>query len=406
MNKHIKLLFASALAIAAASSCVQLGDKFDPDREAIVIGGLEKGSLIVFPVEEAPASFAFTINATGPVKVDTEVSLAIDNSLLEEFNKKNVSSYESLPETDLELSETSVVISEGQVASKPVYVKLTTFEHFADGSTYVIPVTITSVKGELEPLEAERTIYLKISRTLILSSIDINNAGFSSTFVYSDDKMKSMGNYTIEIKIYPYSWNGMTPSLSRLCSFGDKNNGGSLLYRFGEKNAEDVLQIKTPGGELISNTHYELNKWTMLSVVYNGSNIALFNDGVKDVDNASNAEDLKWQCIELGMSWTDYGSKQLYHGRISEVRVWDRALTSGEIKAGLCGVPANSEGLVAYYKFNEKDGTVFVDATGNGYDMDWAKSVREFKDGEGNKPNPSAANYINRIADDKNKCSN
>ncbi len=406
MNKHIKLLFASALAIAAASSCVQLGDKFDPDREAIVIGGLEKGSLIVFPVEEAPASFSFTVNATGPVSVDTEVSLAVDNSLLEEFNKKNVSSYEALPETDSELSETTVVIAEGQVSSKPVSVKLKTLEHFQDGSTYVIPVTITSVKGDIEPLAAERTIYLKISRTLILGSIDMNNASFSSTFVFDDDKMKDMGNYTIEIKIFPYSWNGMTPDLSRLCSFGDKNNGGSLLYRFGEKNAEDVLQLKTPGGELISNTHYELNKWTMLSVVYNGSNIALFNDGVKDVDNASGAEALKWQCIELGMSWTTYQSKQLYHGRITEVRVWDRALTSGEIKAGLCGVPSNSEGLVAYYKFNEDGGTVFKDATGHGYDMDWAKSVREFTDGEGNRPNPGAADHIVRIADDKNKCSN
>lgn len=409
MNNYIKIFFATALSAMALTSCVQPGDKFDPNREVLVVSGIEKGALVKFPVETAPASYPVVISTTGPVEKDVKVKIAVDNSLVEEYNKKNTSSYATLPETDYELSADEVTIPAGKASSNVVTVTLKSFDNFKDGTSYVIPVTIVSSDSNLEPLAAERTIYLRISRTLIHSSIDMNNSNFSSTFVFADDLKKEMSNYTFEIKVYPYSWNGMTPNLSRLCSFGDKNNGNSLLYRFGEKGETpvgDQLQVKTPAGELVSSHKYELNKWTMISVVYNGSNIALFNDGEKDVDNASPNEAMVWQCVELGMSWTTYRQTQLYHGRIAELRVWDRALTSGEIKAGLCGVPSDAEGLVAYFKFNENGGTVFKDASGHGYDMDWAKSVREYTDGEGNKPNPDAAKYINRVADDKNKCAN
>lgn len=408
MNKYIKL-FLSVAACGLVLSACQPGDRFNPDRNVLVVNGVEKNTLVKFAVEEAPASYPIIINCTGTVKEDVKVKIAVDNSLVEAYNKKHTAAYGALPAEDIELSTDEVLIPAGKASSNIAKITLKSFENFKDGTTYVIPVSIVSSDSDIEILDAERTIYLRISRTLTHSSIDINNANFSSTFVYADNLKKEMSNYTFEIKVYPYSWNGMTPNLSRLCSFGNKDNGGSLLYRFGEKgetNVGDQLQVKTPAGELVSNTKYELNKWTMVSVVYNGSNIALYNDGEKDVDNASSNEAIVWQCVELGMSWTTYRQTQLYHGRIAELRVWDRALTSGEIKAGLCGVPADAEGLVAYYKFNEPSGTVFKDATGHGYDMDWAKSVREVTDGAGNTLNASAANYIKRIADDNNKCAN
>lgn len=409
MNKYIKFIFAVALSGIALTACNQKGDLFNPNREVLVVNGTDKGALIKFPVEEAPASYPVIINSTGAVKKDVKVKIAIDNSLLEDYNKKNTSAYAPVPEGDAVLSTDEVVIPAGKASSNTATVTIKTFKNFKDGTTYVVPVTIVSSDSDLELLDAERTIFLRISRTQLLGSIDIDNSNFSSTFVFADALRKDMANYTYEIKVYPYRWNGMTPNLSRLCSFGDKDNGKALLYRFGEKGETQVgdqLQVKTPGSELVSTHKYELNTWTMISVVYNGSNIALYNDGEKDVDNASPNEAVKWQCIELGMSWTSYRSTQLYHGRIAEIRVWDRALTSGEIKAGLCGVPTDAEGLVAYFKFDEPSGNVFKDATGHGYDMDWSKSMREVTDGAGMTPNPDAAKAIKRVTDDNNKCAN
>ena len=46
-------------------------------------------------------------------------------------------------------------------------------------------------------------------------------------------------------------------------------------------------------------------------------------------------------------------------------------LSPSEIAGGLCGVDPQSDGLVGYWKFNEGEGHIFHDASGNGLDMDW-----------------------------------
>lgn len=406
MKKTIKIFLAAVAGVIAVSAC-QKGDHFDANREVIVFGGAEKSSLITMPVDDVvPVVHTFTINATGKLESDARIELAIDNSLIDSYNASHKTNYFALPENVVKLDSTYVNIAQGKASSAPNRLSLTSLDCFEDGKNYMIPVTIKSVSGtSMEVLEAERTIYVRIARTLTLSAIDMDNAGFSSEFVFADNLQKDLDQYTFEIKIYPYRWNGMTPNLSRLCAFKSADDKNSLLYRFGEKNDVDILQVKTISGELISNTHYEANKWTMLSVVYDGSNIGLYNDGVKDVDNASSSESFKFGRIELGMAWTNYGSAQLYHGRVAEIRVWDRALSSSEIKGGLCGVPANSEGLVAYYKFNETSGSVFKDATGHGYDMDWDNSVREVSDGGGLVPQHKG-DQIRRVKDALNKCAN
>lgn len=412
MKKTIKIFLAAVAGILAVSAC-QEGDKFDPTKEVIVFGGAEKSPLITMAVdEEVPVVHTFTINATGKLDSDAKIELAIDNSLVDEYNAKNKTNYYSLPENILALDSTYVYINKGKASSAPNHVTLKSISNFEDGKNYMIPVTIKSVSGtNLDVLEAERTIYLRIARTITLSAIDMDNASFSSEFVFDEKLQKELDQYTFEIKIYPYRWNGTTPNLSRLCAFKSADDKNSLLYRFGEKtngvgdNFDDVLQVKTISGELIANAKYETNKWTMLSLTYDGSSIALYNDGVKDIDNASSGEAFTFGRIELGMAWTSYGSAQLYHGRVTEIRVWDRALSSSEIKGGLCGVPANSEGLVAYYKFNETSGSVFKDATGHGYDMDWDQSVREVSDGAGLSIQHKG-DQINRVKDALNKCAN
>jgi len=105
------------------------------------------------------------------------------------------------------------------------------------------------------------------------------------------------------------------------------------------------------------------------------------------------------------MSWTSYGSSQRFSGRICEMRVWDYPRTKAQIKESLCAVDPSSEGLRAYWRFNQESGTTFIDETGHGYDMDWTKSIKEFTDGGGYQPNPSAANSISWVKDDVNKCS-
>lgn len=402
MKKVIKytLAVAAVLVLAACSK-----DGITPGQDVIVMNGTSVNTLVSFGIEDTvPVTYPVSVLSTGKVSEDVKVEIAIDNSLVESYNKANRTALYALPETDIELDSSYVTIPKGKASSAVNHLTLKSLANFEAGKTYMVPVTIKSTSSGTV-LEAERTIYIRIAQTVIHSSIDINNANFSSNYIFPDDLAVNLSNYTFEIKIYPYSWNGMTPNLSRLCAFEDKNEKNALLYRFGEKEGEDRLQVMTPGGNVVSNTKYQLNRWTMISVVYDGSAVALYNDGVFDVSTASTSGATTFQRVELGMSWTSYCSSQLYHGRVAEIRVWDKALSASEIKGGLCGVASDSEGLVAYYRFDESGGSIFKDATGHGYDMDWSKSVREVTEGAGLVTQDKSA-YIVRVKDDNNKCVN
>ncbi|MDD4193046.1 MAG: hypothetical protein PHI28_17055, partial [Mangrovibacterium sp.] len=101
---------------------------------------------------------------------------------------------------------------------------------------------------------------------------------------------------------------------------------------------------------------------------------------------------------DSGNPGNSYPYKQRFLGRIAEIRLWNRPLTTGELQLGICGVDPQSNGLVAYWKLNEGEGNIFKDATGNGFDMDWSKAWQ-------NDQQYDKSSYVNWLFDDKNKCS-
>jgi len=60
-----------------------------------------------------------------------------------------------------------------------------------------------------------------------------------------------------------------------------------------------------------------------------------------------------------------------YIGNLKNVSYWNRALSYTEL-SNLCNntmvLQGDEFGLVAYWKFNEKSGSIFYDSTGNGHD--------------------------------------
>jgi hypothetical protein len=190
------------------------------------------------------------------------------------------------------------------------------------------------------------------------------------------------------------------------------------MLRFGE-NGQDInsLQIVSPGGNIISKTRFEVNTWYTLSLAFDGSALKFYVNGVLDSELGADCSNV-FQRFELGMSYgTGYAQKQRFLGRIAEVRVWDRALSTGEIQLGLCAVDAaTAEGLKAYWRMNDGEGHIFHDATGNGYDMDWSHTVRDRNNSDdgydkNSDGTPVIYDYSSEVGsawvfDDKNKCLN
>lgn len=161
---------------------------------------------------------------------------------------------------------------------------------------------------------------------------------------------------------------------------------GRFLIRHGD-NMDNYKQWELVCG-LTSNGEFKLRsskdlpggEWTHIAVVLDGTNATLYQDGenvgtsalddkIYDVDLTAAFDGWEQpQSFHLGRS---YNNARDFCGNMSEVRVWNRALTQDEIKAKdhFYTVDPSSEGLVAYWKMNEGSGTTFKDYTSNGNDM-------------------------------------
>lgn len=380
------------------TACNSEGDDFDYNKSALFISGTENNPVVKFVVEDTPASYTVTVQSTKVVNQDVTVDLAIDPSKVDEYNAQNTTNYFAIPENAVQLDQTQVKIEAGTAISSAATVKVVSTEDFVEGRTYLIPVTIKSISaGDVIP--TSKTIFLRVSRVLNFFAIQANY-GASSNFIF--DQAIPLTNLTYEVKIYPQGLNRRNYP-QRFLALEQEDESQSLLLRFNEANSDNKLQVILAGNRFISNTEFENGQWYLLSFVYDGSTISMYVNGVLDTSVGASISGINFKRYEMGMSYQGYNSQQFFSHRFCELRIWDRALSPSEIVGGMCGVDPQSDGLKAYWKFNEGTGHVFTDATGNGRDMDWSKTKRAIS-GDNLSDTPNAANSINWVKDDINKC--
>ncbi len=401
-----KSIFNILLLLAVGvlfNACNSEGDKFDYQKVGLLITGTEQVPVQRFTVDELPASYAVTVKATRRCPKDVTLRLAIDTALVRNYNATHGTAYYAVPPSSVMLEDSEVTIKQGEALSTAAQVKVVNTDGFIEGATHVIPVTIQQVNGEGgEVIESSRTIFLQISRIISFYSLE-NNQNASSNYIFPDDKMVNLTNYTIEFKVFSYVF-GNVGNIKRVLAIEGKNEEEANMFRFGENGSAggDILQWVLPGGRCFSSTHFKTNRWYLVSCTYDGSTFKMYVDGVEDAQASGTGKATPFQRFELGMSWGNYRNSQFFQGRLCEVRLWNRALTASEIAMGFAGVNTHSEGLVAYWKMNEGEGHIFHDATGHGYDMDWTDTWRDDKE-NGVLVAHDYSNYIKWVKDDHNK---
>ena len=403
--KAIRILNINVVALLALllTACSD-GENMNYAKNGLLVSGTEQVVLQKFVVEDTPASYAVTVKSTRQVESDVQVDLAIDPTLVDAYNAANGTSFYAIPAAAVELQNSTVTIGKGQAISTAATVRVVSTEQFEEGRTYVIPVTIKQAHGDVsEVIEASRTIFLKVSRVLKFAALQ-NNANASSNFIFADNLRRDLTAWTVEFKFYSDGF-GRVGDIKRVLAIEGKGEEEANMFRFGENGSAggDILQWVLPGGRAFSTTHFQPNRWYLVSCTYDGSTYNMFVDGVLDATTSVSGHVCPFQRFELGMSWGGYRNSQFFSGRIAEVRLWDRALATSEIATGLCSVDPKSAGLVAYWKMNEGEGHILRDATGHGYDMDWTTTSRDDRE-NGVMVDHDYSQYIQYVTDDNNKC--
>ena len=134
-------------------------------------------------------------------------------------------------------------------------------------------------------------------------------------------------------------------------------------------------------GAVAGNTTINSGNWTHVAVTKDGNNIKLYVNGMLDASGTLTKTNVPSQFnIAFLPHYNTY-----FQGQIDEIRIWNDVRTETEIRENMTkSLVGNEANLVAYYRFNEGDGTTLYDYTSNGYNgaltnmdasSDWVSST-------------------------------
>lgn len=159
---------------------------------------------------------------------------------------------------------------------------------------------------------------------------------------------------------------------------------GKFLLRMGDVgNQLTNLQIATEYGNYNCPFVCEANTWYHIAVVFQNRKAYIYFDGelVGESQEFNYYNYYYLDSVNLSPEWSyePYGNRCFWvgysyennrdtYGQMTEIRIWNKALTAEEINAEnhFYTVDPNSEGLFSYWPFTAGEGDYIEDATGNG----------------------------------------
>lgn len=314
-----------------------------------------------------------------PQEEDVTATFAADYSKILDFCKiLSLDSVERLPEGCYRITDAESVIKAGGVKGTDVTIEFCNLESLDRTVEYCLPVSLVSTDGA-EILNGERTKYYYF-REGALIDVAMDMTGFCCWPEWGNyTKVEDLKTFTFEALVNVKSFNR---EISTLMGIED-----NFLLRLGDSGI-DPDQIQIASSKKLTSNHLTLrrSKWYHIAVTFdegyvnvylNGNPVPLeaSDAGVSSVNfRVPHSDEMggKPRCFWIGYS---YDKQRPLDALISEVRIWNKTLTQEAIKEvnHFYSVDPDSDGLVAYWKFNEGTGSVVKDWSVGGNDLTISK---------------------------------
>jgi len=322
-----------------------------------------------------------TVEATGYVEAQmskveaqpVEVTFFANPSKVADYNAIYSEKYLELPEKFYNIPEPVVTIPAGGNSTGKVAVNFINLTELDVTSTYILPVSMDCSFGAL----SDNTYYFIIKEASLVSVVADMTKNYA---VYAAGNqaplMSGLTQITVEALLNPIDFPNMLATVMGI--------EGGFLVRIGDAGIPaNQLQLATSSGNVTDAAWtFDTNRWTALSLTYDtatGETKVYFNGVQKGATQYCGFRGpINWNTASGDI--TDgprgfyvgyaYDANRYFNGSMSELRVWNRVLTKEEINEPFhaYGVPADSPGLVAYWKMDEGAGNTIHDYA-NGYDL-------------------------------------
>lgn len=320
---------------------------------------------------------SITIRVAQPAAQDTKIKLSLDPSVLDNFNRRNATEYETAPAEYVEF-EQEAVIPAGS-ASVEIPVSITAFEG-TSGVEYAVPFKLESVQG-VDVSQGAGSFVITLGQQLIQKCPQF----------YYDNAMKMNWDATVTLPNLTLEWwarvvntrgnGGFTINNQALFAF---QSNYELYVRFGDvvysdaygRNLYNFLQIKTLGIDANydsgdpNDKPLPWGKWIHFAHTYDSGSgeVVLYVDGTEV--NRTKAEAGKvFEMTGLNMCASGINYFRDYI-EMAQVRLWKTTRTADQINKFMNkSVRYTDPNLVFYLPMNEGEGSVLHDVTGNGHDV-------------------------------------
>lgn len=382
MKKKYVLFYSAMLFLAGSfTSCSEDLENYDSK----IYSSVE--TLSPFYVEEEMITESRFVKASiaKPLDFDVTFSYVADASLVGEYNTSYSDNAEMLPSAYYEIPEPNAKIAAGKIESNEVEIIFKDLQNLDKSKVFVLPVTIQN--ANIDVLASKRTTFFVLKEaSLVNFSANLKENSVRFNFKNAAP-LNGLTELTAEalIKVDAFA-DGRGANISTVMGVE-----GHFLIRFGDSAPNDQIQIAAKGENLTSSDWVcKAGEWAHIAVTYSQATntVQVYINGKKRTEQVftSFKGPVNWGKYfeeETGDDtrsfWIGYSYEESRYldGDVCECRVWNRVLTEDEIKAEnhFYKVAPNSEGLIAYWKFNEGSGNEIKDYSSNGNDGKASKGL-------------------------------
>lgn len=283
-------------------------------------------------------------------------------SLVTDYNMSYGKEAQAFPDEMCMIENPKVVIASGNIESEAVTVRFSGMEKLNDDVQYVMPIELADVEGA--GLLGSRAKVFFVFKGKSLINVVANMSGNRAWPDWNNaGPVTNMDKFTLEALVYG---NKFDKEISTIMGIEDV-----FLVRIGDATIpSNQIQISSTdnknGAEKITSSDLKLetDRWYHVAVTFEKGNVAVYLNGKRKVTGKlyrtninfgvahSDESDGQARCFWIGYS---YNNNRGLDGNISEVRIWNRALTEDEINAEnhFYTVEPDANGLVAYWKFDD-----------------------------------------------------
>lgn len=356
MKKIVMTLFGALLLAGCQNELYTESQKDNGSGQGAYIAA--EGPIQIF-VEEGREYFIKDVKVGLTVKEDKafDVPLIVgDQTQLDEYNKKNNTSYLMLPPEMYEMP--TVMNFKPNLAMQSIPVSLKNLKFSLKGD-YALPIRLSN--GSAYPIPGEEEALLILEKRTRTKVLLMNGSGSESDKMFPQDfKVKQ---WTMEAMVKRSAYNANNRSIGGTKLVANAGPHDEIYTRFGDVTIDpNQLQIKTGSAQIdVPKNKFAAkpNEWYMLTFVYDGKITYVYVNG--DLVASSEIRDGEYGLIGF---WI--GGANEY---IREVRFWDIARTQQQIKAFTWKmVNPDEKGLLLYYpcnglKRNHETGEITEDDT-------------------------------------------